>query len=234
VYGLREGGVMREADPVLLDACLAADGGAPGYACGKATMEAIGREASERHGQRVLIVRPFNVVGRRQMDAHGMVLPSFVAEARRGTAIRIFDDGQQTRAFSAVETFVSVLCQLVWEPRAWTDVPNIVNLGSPRSTSIEALARLVIAELGTRTVLEHVPYGDLFPGRLDVRHRVPDPTRLESYVGPVEWPLIRTIVRRFCSTTRRMSELDQISATHADVIRMPNVAAVPSRAEAFE
>ncbi|HET7231789.1 MAG TPA: NAD-dependent epimerase/dehydratase family protein [Longimicrobium sp.] len=170
------------------------DGGTRGYASGKLGMERLGRAAA-RMGRRVLIVRPFNVVGPRQTHAYGMVLPSFVRHALEGLPLEVHDDGLQTRCFSHVGTFVDALLRLARTPPAWARGGRVVNLGSATPTSIGELAELVLEETGSASPVLRVPYASVFPGRRDVRERIPDTSLLAELSGAPRWPGAREIVR---------------------------------------
>jgi UDP-glucose 4-epimerase len=190
----------RESDLLSLTAALVYDGGRPGYACGKLRLEQLAEEES-RCGRRVLIVRPFNVVGTGQLSAYGMVLPSFIESARAGRPLRVYDDGEQTRTFADVTMLVDCLIRLMNQERAWVGPDNTFNMGSTESTSINRLAQLVRNSSRSPVPLVYVPYEAVFPGRRDVRSRLPDTTRLETMLGPLEWPSVAEIVQRLWSAS---------------------------------
>jgi UDP-glucose 4-epimerase len=173
---------------------IAFDGGAPGYASGKARMEELGRAAAAA-GRRVLVVRPFNVVGARQSGRYGMVVPSMVESALRGDPLTVYDDGGQSRCFSHVRTFVATLAGLVAREESWRPECLAVNVGAHHPTRIGDLARLVLSETRSGSAIRHVPYDRAFPGRSDVRTRVPDTRRCDALVGETDWPGARAIVR---------------------------------------
>lgn len=167
------------------------DGGQRGYAAGKLQMEALGRGA----GWPVLCVRPFNVVGPGQVSAWGMVVPTFADRALAGEPLPVFDDGLQTRSFSEVGTFVDTLLRVVSLAPAWQLKDHALNIGAPDETSIRDLAREVLQATASKSPVLNVPYKQVFPGRRDVRSRVPDVTRLQNLLGPVRWPSIAEVVR---------------------------------------
>lgn len=198
VYPDVDGRAYHETDALSLEAALLYDGGQPGYACGKLRLEQVAEEESRR-GRRVLIVRPFNVIGTRQVSEYGMVVPTFIADAQAGRPLRVYDNGEQTRTFGDVTTFVDCVSRLMELDAAWLPPDNIFNIGSTEPTSVKHLADLVRESTGARVPLQFVPYEAVFPGRRDVRSRVPDTSRLETLLGPVKWPSIDDIVRRLCS-----------------------------------
>jgi UDP-glucose 4-epimerase len=187
-----------ESDHLSTEAALVYDGGKPGYACGKLAVEQLARKES-RQGRRVLIVRPFNVIGARQASMYGMVLPTFIENARTSRPLRVYDDGQQTRTFAEIMMFVDCLFRLMDQDRAWILPGNTFNIGATESTTINRLADLVKEATGARVPVVYVPYEVDFPGRRDVRSRLPDTTRLETVLGPLAWPSVADIVRRLCA-----------------------------------
>jgi UDP-glucose 4-epimerase len=194
VYGLDDGATPRaEADALDYRELLVSDGGHRGYVSGKWQKEALGMRAA-RSGRAVMIVRPFNVVGPGQTGLYGMVLPNFIRQALAGTALTVFDDGEQTRSFSCVHSFAATLLRLLACPHAWLSGSNIVNIGNPQATRIIDLACLVIAATDSSSGIEFVPYQEIFPGRRDTRARRPDCNRLEELIGPTDWPAIETVV----------------------------------------
>ncbi|HZM00998.1 MAG TPA: NAD-dependent epimerase/dehydratase family protein [Planctomycetota bacterium] len=201
VYGLGRSGAARECDPIAPDEVLAYDAGTPGYACGKLELERLGREAAAG-GRKVLVVRPFNVVGEGQSGAYGMVLPTFLAAAAAGAPLRVHGDGSQVRSFCEVGAFTDALLRLVEQPAAWALAGAPINLGSPRPTTILELARLVLAVTGSRSPIEFVPYARDYPGRSDVAFRVPDVSRLEGLIGPTRWPPLEEVVARLARAGR--------------------------------
>lgn len=196
--GEGEEATMSEDQPIEVEQIRAYDSGPVGYANGKVELERLAHEASES-GRKCLVVRPFNVIGPGQSGRYGMVLPRFIAAARTGTPLRIYDDGFQTRSFADVEHFVKHLLSLTSQPAAFSSGKNVFNLGNPESTTIVSLADAVRRATRSNSTLEYVPYEVDFPGRRDVRHRNPCIDRVESLIGKLEWSnideIIQTILR---------------------------------------
>src|SRR5690606_9414420 len=102
---------------------LSFDGGTPGYACGKWEMEQIAQKESA-NGRKVMIVRPFNIIGPFQLSDYGMVVPTFIRKAIRGEPLTVYGDGSQVRSFSCVSTFINCLFQLMDTPQLWKQYQN--------------------------------------------------------------------------------------------------------------
>lgn len=212
VYGLTTQAAVAEHETVGEANCLAYDGGKRGYASGKWRLEELGQEAMQA-GRKVLIVRPFNAVGEGQVGTYGMVVPSFIQQALSNADITIYDDGLQSRTFSEVKCFVSVLDRLVHTPAAWDAPNNVVNVGTQESTTIRGLAELVLETTGSSSTLSFRPYSDVFPGKSDVRARVPNTSRLESLIGPVQWPSLAEIVQELVRQARNGQEAPAVTAS---------------------
>ncbi|MDG1462476.1 MAG: NAD-dependent epimerase/dehydratase family protein [Gammaproteobacteria bacterium] len=194
VYGIDGGNApLREIMAATNNELLICDGGELGYASGKARLEKMGAVAAE-NGRQVLCVRPFNVIGPGQTGKYGMVMPGFITRALQGKPLTIYDDGLQSRAFGSVTTFVEILLELVKNPDSWVAEKHIVNVGNPHTTTVLELAKLVLQHTGSSSPIEYIPYNQVFPGQRDTRDRMPDCNRLESLVGPVEWPEISEVV----------------------------------------
>ncbi|KQS24770.1 NAD(P)-dependent oxidoreductase [Dyadobacter sp. Leaf189] len=197
VYGLSDTGIKMREDAAITDGnLLDYDGGTLGYACGKRHMEQLGIAAAAA-GRKVLIVRPFNVIGLRQVGTYGMVVPAFIQAAMADIPLRIFGDGNQTRCFSDVNTFVQSLIRLLSIDLAWQPGSNIVNLGSDQTVSINALANKIIRAIGSASAIEHVPFKSIFPGQVDVQNRLPDTSYSKSLLGDISWPNIDDVINTF-------------------------------------
>ena len=151
------------------------------YGLSKAIDEQMALAAGRRDGFPVVVARFFNTVGPRQRGRYGMVLPRFVAAARAGRPLEVHGSGRQIRCFGDVRDVVRALPTLLDAPACHG---GVFNLGSDRPISIEDLARLVIATLGSRSEIVHVPYSEAFgPGFEDLEVRIPDISRARQAVG---------------------------------------------------
>ena len=99
-------------------------------------MEQIGLKAA-KDGRKILIVRPFNVIGTKQVGTYGMVVPTFIHQAIDGKPLTIFDDGFQIRSFSCVEIFIKCLFKIMEFDEVWEIGKNIINIGS--NTAIQLM-----------------------------------------------------------------------------------------------
>lgn len=122
---------------------------------------------------RVTSLRMFSVYGPGQAldNPYQGVLGIFIGKLIRGEPITIFGDGEQTRDFIYIGDIVNGWVNALTNPKA---VGGIFNLGSGRSTSINALANYAAAAFG------HAP------GAYDIRHapaRPGEQRRVQADIG---------------------------------------------------
>src|SRR5208282_527660 len=67
------------------------------YACSKLTDEFLALAYAREKKLPVTIARLFNTVGPRQTGRYGMVLPRFIAAAKKNEPLKVFGDGKQSR-----------------------------------------------------------------------------------------------------------------------------------------
>ena len=150
------------------------------YGVSKAIDEFLALAHHREYGLPVVISRFFNVVGPRQTGAYGMVLPRFVDAALAGKPLIVHDDGQQVRCFGHVADVVQAVVALMQTPSAYG---KVFNIGSDQPISILALARQVIAAVGSNADVQFQSYADAYSSDFeDIRCRVPDLTRLRQTI----------------------------------------------------
>lgn len=151
------------------------------YAASKAIDEYLALAHHARSGLPVVVARFFNTVGPRQVGAYGMVLPNFVAAAAEHRPIPIHGDGRQIRCFCDVRDVVEALPRLLESPRCHG---RVFNIGSDQPLSIEQLADLTIATLGSRSTKQFIPYDAAYGrGFEDLHKRIPDLSRIRMAIG---------------------------------------------------
>ncbi|HEY3061208.1 MAG TPA: NAD-dependent epimerase/dehydratase family protein [Chloroflexota bacterium] len=156
------------------------------YAAAKSIDEAFALAYFADRGLPVIVVRLFNTVGPRQRGRYGMVVPRFVRWALEGEALRVYGDGRQTRCFTNVNDVVRALVLLMDTPAA---AGEIFNIGQPVEIRIVDLAERVIELAESRSEIKLVPYDDVeaygerAAGYEDMRRRVPDISKLETFTG---------------------------------------------------
>lgn len=178
VYGKNESFPLKEDDDRLLGATNIIRWN---YAASKAMNEVMALAYFREKGLRILIIRLFNICGPRQSGRYGMVVPRFIKQALKGEPITIYGDGKQTRSFTYIHDAVRCVLSLSKTTDAYGE---IFNLGSCEVVSIEELAVRIKEITESDSPIIYIPYEDVY-GRdfEDMRHRRPDISKLERYLG---------------------------------------------------
>lgn len=191
VYGKSEKPVFSEEDDLLI--------GPPnksrwGYACSKLMDEFLALAYAQEKSLPVTIVRLFNTVGPRQTGRYGMVLPRFIAAAKRGEPLVVHGDGLQSRCFCFVQDTVEALVRL---QNCAAARGQVFNIGSTEEITILDLAKLVIATLGSKSRIELIPYAQAYtPGFEDMRRRKPTVEKLARATGFRPATTLREIIEK--------------------------------------
>ncbi|MEZ4437534.1 MAG: NAD-dependent epimerase/dehydratase family protein [Polyangiaceae bacterium] len=125
------------------------------YGIHKLTSEMHLRYYRKVHGVRTAPLRFFNVYGPRQ-DPHSPysgVISIFMARALAGRDILIFGDGEQTRDFVYVGDVVRAILGASFSDEAGDGEP--MNVGTGRETSINELAKILVAATGSASSVRH-------------------------------------------------------------------------------
>lgn len=129
----------------------------------------------------VIIVRLFNVIGQRQTGRYGMVVPTFIKQALNNEPLTVFGDGKQTRSFLSVNDAVRALIDVMNNPKA---IGQVINIGSEEEISIENLAKLVIENTKSKSIIKYIPYSEAYGEDFeDMRRRIPDTSKLKRLIG---------------------------------------------------
>jgi dTDP-glucose 4,6-dehydratase len=122
------------------------------------------------HGLDTKIVRIFNTYGPRMRVNDGRAVPAFISQALRNEDVTVFGDGSQTRSFTYITDLVNGIIKLML-----SNVNDPVNIGNPRETTIEEIAKTIIKMTGatSRIVYRPLPTDD-------PKVRQPDITRART------------------------------------------------------
>ena len=190
VYGKSAKPEFSEDDDLLI--------GPPGhsrwsYASSKLTDEFLALAYAREKRLPVIIARLFNTVGPRQTGRYGMVLPRFIASAKKNEPLQVFGDGAQSRCFCLVHDVVEALARLQDCEKARGE---IFNVGGTEEVTILELARLVVNTLDSKSKIERIPYDQAYaPGFDDMRRRKPRVEKLERFVKFKPQTPLREIIR---------------------------------------
>lgn len=198
VYGKSTKPVFSETDDLVIGPSTL---GRWGYACSKLMDEFLAMAYHKERGLPVTIARLFNTVGPRQTGRYGMVVPRFVEAALKNEPLRVFGSGEQTRCFCDVQDSVEALVRLARLPG---NNAEIFNVGNTEEISISELAKLIIAELGSRSTIELVAYDQAYAaGFEDMQRRRPAIEKLKAKTGFQPELNLREIIRRVASSMAR-------------------------------
>lgn len=178
IYGKHSSKAIREEDNRILGPTNVSRWS---YADAKAVDEFLALAYHLEDKLEVVILRFFNVVGPRQVGRYGMVLPRFIEEALSGKPITIYGDGRQTRSFTYVKDAVRAVADLSLTQKA---IGKAFNIGGDESISVIQLAHKVKRKLKSSSKIIHVSYEKVYGENFeDVRHRVPDISRIQKLIG---------------------------------------------------
>jgi UDP-glucuronate decarboxylase len=159
------------------------------YDEGKRCAEALTVSYKQQYGVETRIARIFNTYGPRMHPNDGRVVSNFIVQALRGEPITVYGEGQQTRSFCYVTDLIEAFVRLM----NLDHDPGPINLGNPRELTVLDLAKMTIAQLGSKSPLVREP----LPADDPVR-RKPDISRAEEILKwrpeiPIEEGLARVI-----------------------------------------
>lgn len=133
------------------------------YDEGKRFAESLTMAYHVQWGVDTVIARIFHSYGE-GMPWDGRLIPTYIANARRGAPLFVLGTGEQTRAFCHVSDLVEGIVALFHSA-----YHGPVNLGSPREISVLSLARLIIELTGSTSPIQFGP-----PLEGERRSRCPD------------------------------------------------------------
>lgn len=203
VYGTRATGVLAEDAAVAVEPTARRDV----YAVSKMAGESLALAMHRASLLPVTVVRLFNVVGPRQSERYGMVLPRFARAAVRGEPLPVHGDGRQSRCFLHVDDATRALSTLAATPAA---EGLVVNVGSDEEVEVGDLARRVVAAAATDAPIRCVPFADVYgEGFVDPPRRRPDLSRLVALTGFVRQRTLADAIAGAVAYAR--AELDAVA-----------------------
>jgi UDP-glucose 4-epimerase len=128
------------------------------------------------------IVRYFNSYGPRlDPRGYGSVVANLMRQALDGESLTVHGDGTQTRCFTFVNDTVEGTLRAAFDPRG---EGLVFNIGNDTETSINDLARMVVAMTNSTSNIQHVSYETRYGrGFEDTKRRVPDVRRAAETIG---------------------------------------------------
>ncbi len=129
------------------------------------------------HGIDTRMCRIFNTYGPRMRPDDGRVVTNFIAQALRGQALTVYDNGERTRSFCYVSDLVDGIIRLLASKEV-----EPVNLGNPREMTVLEFAKTISALTGGKAQIEFVTPKDERT-KDDPNTRQPDITRARTILG---------------------------------------------------
>ena len=178
VYGKNGGGPLNEESDRIVGSPLKSRWS---YSEAKAIDESMAYFYYQEKRLAVRLVRFFNTVGPRQVGHYGMVVPRFVSAALANEPLTVYGSGSQSRCFCHVYDAVAGVLAVIDSDAT---LGEVFNIGNDDEITIEDLAREVIEQTGSSSVIEKVLYEKAYaPGFEDMQRRIPDITKIKRTVG---------------------------------------------------
>jgi UDP-glucose 4-epimerase len=126
------------------------------YGIAKYAVELELKASHKMFGLNYVIHRPHNVFGERQNigDKYRNVVGIFMNNIMKGESIKVFGDGEQTRAFSYIDSVSQAIAKSAFIETAYGQVFNV---GADSAISVNELSEMVFTAMGRRVDKEHLP-----------------------------------------------------------------------------
>lgn len=133
------------------------------YSISKSTVERLCRMYNAYRGTRVSVVRALNAYGPRQSVAEPYgtskvrkIIPSFVMRALHDDPIQVYGDGSQIMDMVYVGDVADMLVDALYDTDANGAIPETIEAGTGRDTTVLEIAEAVIRETG-QGAIEFLP-----------------------------------------------------------------------------
>lgn len=181
------------------------------YAIAKLAAEVAIQNTCKLTNLHAVIIRPFNVAGKRQSVAGGFVVPRFVQQAVNGIPYTVFNDGEDIRAFTHVDDIVDGLRLAMLRGKNGT----IYNLGNPlNKIKIKELPAIINGVLGVDNGIEYVDpkliYGDYYESAAD---KYPNSQRAFDELGWAPSKNIETVIFDYYAEYQRQKRSGTLTQT---------------------
>ena len=152
------------------------------YAISKLLDEHMAFAYYRQEGLPTAAVRYFNAYGPRlDPRGYGSVIARFINQALEGKALTVYEDGQQTRAFTFVADTVRGTIAAMETPES---DGQTFNIGNPFAVTMNELAERIRESVGADVDIVHVPYAQAYGAAFeDTPRRQPNVTRAAKVLG---------------------------------------------------
>jgi nucleoside-diphosphate-sugar epimerase len=143
------------------------------YAASKLAEEHYAMAYYRDRGVPVTVIRPFNIYGPGQIGQGAVA--NFIRAGLRHEPLQVRAGGHQIRAWCFVDDFIEGVLLAAGAKKA---IGEIFNIGNPKAIETTlGLAKRVLAQLDSRSTIEHVD------GGAEVEKRVPNITKAMNLLG---------------------------------------------------
>jgi len=151
------------------------------YAIAKLAVETAVLNSCSSRGLDAVIIRPFNVAGKRQSPKGGFAIPRFIQQAYHGFPITVFGDGSAVRAFTHVEDmargFILAMkkgsCGVAYNLGNQANKITILNLAKKIKKTMKSSSEIIFVD--PKTI-----YGHYYE---DANDKYPDAKKAEKDLG---------------------------------------------------
>lgn len=146
VYGANQTPMVESLDPKPEDP----------YGISKYAVELDLKAAHEMFGLTYTVFRPHNVYGERQNhgDPYRNVLGIFINNIMLDKPMKVFGDGEQTRAFSYIDDVAPHIANCINITNAKNEV---INIGADQPYSVNQLASTIASAMGVKAAIVYLP-----------------------------------------------------------------------------
>ena len=150
------------------------------YGIAKLLCEIVLENLARDNRLKYICIRPFNIVGPKQNDELGFIIPRFLRQMKKGLPLTVYGDGTQKRTFTHVDDFVDGIF-LLMESNVNKE---IFNIGNPKNTTtINDLAIMMINKSSYLPGLQYVDPTLLFKDFAEAWNKIPNVDKLYSVTG---------------------------------------------------
>jgi UDP-glucose 4-epimerase len=178
IYGGGQDGYCDETMPKIISAQTSVR---LEYAVAKLAVETAIINTVSNKKLKAVIVRPFNVVGKRQSVAGGFVLPRFIQLAHNGKPITVFAGGEGVRSFTNVKDIVKGIFFAMEKGK----FGEAYNIGNPENKmKIVELAKIVKKVMKSESEIRFVDPKKIF-GKYyeEANDKFPETSKAHSELG---------------------------------------------------
>ena len=149
------------------------------YGVAKLLCEIVLKNLSRDNRLKYICIRPFNIVGPKQNEELGFIIPRFIKQVISGDPITVYGDGSQKRTLTHVQDFVDAI-YLAMES---TIDGEVYNVGNPNNICTVNQIANKVSELFGGGRIEYVDPTKLFKDFSEAWNKIPNIEKIVSHLG---------------------------------------------------